>query len=110
MKLLCTITAAAALCLLTGCTGTNSQAKLQAEAKISEAEARHTALAKVPDGRIKEGELERENGHLQWSFDMATPGTKDITEVNIDALTGEVISVSKEKPEGEAAEKREDKD
>lgn len=102
--------AAASLCLLTGCSGTNSQTKLHAEAKISEADARRTALAKVPDGRIKEGELERENGHLQWSFDMATPGTKDITEVNIDAITGDVLSVSKEKAEGEAAEKREEKD
>jgi uncharacterized membrane protein YkoI len=107
MKRLYMTIAAASLCLLTGCTGTNSQAKLQAEAKISEADARRTALAKVPGGRIKEGELERENGHLQWSFDMATPGTKDTTEVNIDAITGDVLSVSKEKPEGEAAEKRE---
>jgi hypothetical protein len=36
---------------------------------------------------------------------MATPGSKDITEVNVDAITGEVISVGKESAQSEAKEK-----
>ena len=88
--------------------GKESEAKLKAEAKISEADARATAMAKVPNGTIKEGELERENGKLQWSFDISTPGTKDITEVNINAVTGELIGVSKETPEDQAKEGDED--
>jgi hypothetical protein len=33
---------------------------------------------------------------LIWSFDLTTPDTKDITEVNVDAITGDVVSVEKE--------------
>jgi len=41
---------------------------------------------------------------LIWSFDVATPNSKDITEVNVDAVTGEVVSVEKESAESEAKE------
>ena|SRR5579872_5917348 len=107
-------TALLALSLMAGCVGENeeSQAKLRAEAKVSEKDARELALSKVPGGKIKETDLEHEKGHLQWSFDVATPGSKDITEVNIDAITGEVLSVSKEAGEksekGEKEEKEKD--
>ena len=80
------------------------QAKLMAEAKVGRADAEKTALAKVPGGTIKEGELEKEKGKLIWSFDITTPDTKDITEVGVDAITGDVISVEKESAEGEAKE------
>jgi uncharacterized membrane protein YkoI len=88
----------------------DSPARLKAEAKISEAEARETAMRKVPNGTIKEGELERENGHLQWSFDIAVPGDKDITEVNVDAISGRVLNVAKEAAESEKAEKEKEKE
>src|SRR4051794_21460829 len=78
------------------------QAKLQAEAKVSRADAEKLALTKAPGGTIKEGGLEREKGKLIWSFDVATPGTKDITEVTIDAITGAIVSVDKETPKDEA--------
>jgi hypothetical protein len=80
------------------------QAELMAEAKVSRADAEKTALAKAPNGTIKEGELEKEKGKLIWSFDIATPDTKDITEVNVDAITGDVVSVEKEAAESEAKE------
>jgi uncharacterized membrane protein YkoI len=73
------------------------QAELQAQAKISKEQAQQTALAKAPSGTVKEGELEKEKGKLIWSFDIATPDSKDITEVNVDAITGEIVSVEKEK-------------
>jgi len=85
-----------------------SEAKLKAQAKISESAARAIAMKKAPNGTIKEGELEMENGKLQWSFDIATPGSKDITEVNINAITGEVISVAKESPSQQAKEKEDE--
>lgn len=78
--------------------------KLIREAKVNQKTAEHIALAKVPDRKIKDGELEKENGRLQWSFDLTTPDSKDITEVNIDAKTGVVISVQKESPESETRE------
>ena len=98
---------------LTGCVCTKGekhhnkeakQAKLMAQAKVSKDDAEKTALAKVPNGIIKEGELEKEHGKLIWSFDITTPDTKDITEVNVDAITGDVVSVEKESAENEAKE------
>lgn len=90
-----------------------SQAKLQAEAKISEADARITALAKVPAGTISSSELEKEHGKLIWSFDIAQADSKNITEVQVDAKTGKIVSTKMETPRHEAkeaaAEKKEGK-
>jgi len=98
-------------CGLAGCaTEEQKQAKLQAEAKISKADAEKIALGKTPGGTIKEGELEKEKGKLIWSFDIATPGTSDITEVQVDAITGEVVAVDKETAGQEAKEKKSEKD
>ena len=91
-------------CACEKCEKKDSEASLMSQAKISKETAQATAMAKVPNGTIKEGELEKENGKLQWSFDMATPDSKDITEVNVDAITGEVISAAKESASDEAKE------
>jgi hypothetical protein len=96
--------------LFIGCASEKSereeQAKLEAQAKISRADAEKAALAKVAGGTIKEGEIEKEKGKLIWSFDVATAGTKDITEVHVDAMTGEVVGMEKETAKDEAKEKR----
>ncbi len=104
--------------LLTGCVSEKcekqhqeaKQARLMAEARVSRADAEKIALAKAPNGTIKEGELEKEKGKLIWSFDITTPDTKDITEVNVDAMTGDVVSVEKESAESEAKEAGGEKD
>jgi uncharacterized membrane protein YkoI len=85
--------------LLAGCASEKEGADNSSQAKISKADAEKIAMAKVPNGTIKEAELEKENGHLQWSFDMAAPGQAEdtVTEVNVDAITGDVISVGTEK-------------
>jgi uncharacterized membrane protein YkoI len=72
---------------------------------ISRADAERAALAKVPNGVVKEGELEKEHGRLIWSFDIATPDSKDITAVHVDANTGDVVAVDHETAEQENAEK-----
>jgi uncharacterized membrane protein YkoI len=82
---------------------------LEAKAKISKKEATKIALAKVPGGKVKDAELEEEKGKLVWSFDIATKGSKDITEVMVDAITGEIVSVATETPEDQKKEKDEDK-
>ena len=84
------------------------QAQLEAQAKITKAEAQKIALDKVPGGTIKEGEIENEKGKLIWSFDIAMPGTKDIKEVNVDAMTGAVVDISTETVADQAKEKKED--
>jgi hypothetical protein len=118
MKIKIIICAALAAGLLTGCEtekcekcekhGENQPAKLMADAKISKETAQATALAKVPNGTVKDGELEKEKGKLQWSFDITTPDSKDIKEVAVDAMTGEVLSVETETPEDQAKEAAED--
>jgi Peptidase propeptide and YPEB domain len=101
---------ATSLALVSGCATHKSQSALEAQAKITKAQAQEIALAKVPNGTIKDAELEKENGKLQWSFDVATPDSKDITEVNVDALTGEVISAAKESAASEAREATQEND
>jgi uncharacterized membrane protein YkoI len=117
MKIKMIVCSALAASFLVGCVSDKcehhnkeaKQAKLMAEAKVSKDDAEKTALAKVPNGTIKESELEKEHGKLQWSFGVVTPDTKDITEVNVDAKTGAVISAGKESAESETKETTEEK-
>ena len=83
-----------------------SQAALKAEAKVTEQDARTTAVAKVPQGTVKSSTLEKEHGRLVWSFDIAQPATQVLTEVQVDARTGKVVSVEKETPAKEAREQK----
>ncbi|SRR5258706_14326710 len=93
--------------MIAGCaTEAQKAGKLEAQAKVTRADAEKTALAKVPGGTVKEGELEKEKGKLIWSFDISTPGSKDITEVQVSAITGEIVSVENESAEKEAKEKK----
>jgi len=87
-----------------------SEEALMAQAKITKVEAEKIALAKVPNGTIKEGELEKERGKLIWSFDISTPGTEDIKEVQVDAVTGAVVSVETETPAQQKKGSKKDKE
>ena len=86
-----------------------SEAELVKQAKITKAEAEQIALAKVSHGIVKSGEIEKEKGHLVWSFDIAQPGTHDITECLVDAKTGKIISTQTESPREQAKEAAADK-
>jgi predicted negative regulator of RcsB-dependent stress response len=86
-----------------------SQAELKAQAKITQAEAEKTALAKVPGGKIKAAELEKEHGKLIWSFDISMPKSKNITEIQVDAKAGKIVSTQVETPKDQAAEAAADK-
>ena len=87
----------------------DDQAALKAQAKITREEATKTALAKVPGGKIKTTELEKEHAKLVWSFDISMPKSKNITEVQVDAKTGKIVSVEVETPEQQAKEAAADK-
>ena len=91
------------------------QAALKTHATVSKGEAKKIALAEVKKrglhhAKIKEAELEQEKGLLVWSFDIATKGTKDITEVQVNAKTAAVVSVKTESASDEAKEKKEGKE
>ena len=91
---------------------------LKAEAKISKKTAIQIVLAKVPQGKVKEAELEKEHGRLVWSMDIAVPNTEDILEVQVDAKSADVVAIEIEsraaqekeaKAEHRAKEKKESK-
>ena len=73
-----------------------TQAALRAQASINQRQAGQAALAHTPGGAIKESALENDNGKLVWWFDIVMPGSKRITEISVDAMTGGVISVATE--------------
>lgn len=85
------------------------EAKLKAEAKFSEADAQKIALLKRPNGKIINSELEEENGYLVWSFDISKPDTKNITEIQVDAKTGKIVSTQIETPADQSKEAAVDK-
>ena len=84
-------------------------AALKQRAKITCEQARKTALAKVGSGRIKGAEIEEENGKLIYSFDIKKQKTSGIEEVQVDAVSGAIVSVEHEGRKQEAAEKAADK-
>jgi uncharacterized membrane protein YkoI len=92
------------IAIASGCASKSSQALLQSRAKVSQVDAIKVALARIPNGTVKDTELEEENGRLIWSFDFATPGTGDITEVQIDAITGLLVTVEVENSAQQAEE------
>lgn len=66
-------------------------------AKVSEAKAAAIALERVPNGKIRSLELEREHGTIIYSFEIKVAGKSGITEVNVNALTGRVGPLEHEK-------------
>jgi hypothetical protein len=62
----------------------------------------------VPHGTVKSSELENEGGKLIYSFDIEVTGKSGIEEVNIDAMTGDVLAVEHEDAKKEQEEAREE--
>jgi len=73
---------------------------------ISMQNARARALAVVPHGRIKSGELETEHGQLLYSFDIQVANRPGIEEVQISALDGRLLSRTHESAAAERREQR----
>jgi len=72
--------------------------ELRKQARITKHQAKKIALTRVKRGAIKCVELERENGVLIWSVDIAQPPKKDLTDVWVDATTGKITTVERETP------------
>ena len=83
---------------------------LLAQAKITPDSATKVAQARLPNGKIKSAEIEMEEGHLLYSFDMVVAGQPGIEEVQVDAKTGKVLGVEHEDAEAEAKEKAKEKE
>jgi uncharacterized membrane protein YkoI len=81
-------------------------AALKAKAKVSGDSAARIALAQVPNGSLRSGEIEREKGKLIYSFDLAVAGKPGIEEVHVDAITGAVVAREHETAAQERKESR----
>jgi hypothetical protein len=96
-----------------GCSvkATRLDADTRAMARVSEADARNTAMERVntQGARISSGGLEIEDGCLLYTYDIKVPGRGGAQEVIIDAGTGKVLAVEHESAAKEAAEKAADK-
>lgn len=69
-----------------------------AQAKITRDQAEATALKLVPRGSLLSGSLEKSKGRLTWWFDFSMPGTRNVKVIQIDAVTGVVVSNTMESP------------
>lgn len=79
------------------------------KAKINQEQASKIALKKCPNGTVDEGELEFEKGIMVWSFDIHQPDSKNVVEVQVNAVTGGVVDVAIETPADQAKEDAADK-
>lgn len=79
-------------------------ADLMQQAKITKARTEKIALAKVPGAKVESEEIKNEHNALVWSFDLVKTGSKDVTEVLVNARSGKIVSVSKETPSDRAKE------
>lgn len=59
---------------------------------LPQSRAESIALSQVPGGEVKSAEVEQEHGRLIWSVDIAMPASSDVSEIQIDAITGAVVS------------------
>jgi uncharacterized membrane protein YkoI len=94
------------LAVTTAALAANSASARTEHPRISMQAARASALALVPHGAIRSGELEREHGRLIYSFDIAVPNQTGIEEVQINAMTGRLVSRTHENPAAERQEVR----
>jgi predicted small secreted protein len=69
---------------------------LLAQATVRPEAALQTARAQVPGGQLREAEIEMERNRLVYEFEFTVEGQRGSREVNVDARTGEVISVKQE--------------
>lgn len=109
MKIVLSLVAALLFSLSNIASAEETRATLKAQAKVTQADAEKTALAKVPDGKIENSELEKEHGKLIWSFDISMPNSTNITEIQVDAKTGNIVSNKTETPKDQAKEAAADK-
>jgi hypothetical protein len=86
-----------------------SETELLQQVRVTKHQAKKIALARVRHGTIKCVELQKENGVLIWSVDIAQPPKKDLTDVWVDATTGKITAVEVETPNAEKEEVAEQK-
>jgi uncharacterized membrane protein YkoI len=76
--------------------GASQDAKADAKAptKVSEADARKTALASAKNGTVQSSKLVTEKGRQVWAFELRSENSPQVVVVHVDASSGRVVSRS----------------
>lgn len=77
----------------------NLSAEDRKSVKITYEQARAIALKRIT-GSVIDGELEKENGRLQYAFDIKD-AAGNVFDVEIDAMTGEILQAEKDDEDGD---------
>ena len=72
----------------------NAAPAAQAPTKISEADARKTALSAVASGSVQNAKLITDKGRQVWSFDLKSGASANAFNIQVDADTGRIVSKS----------------
>ncbi len=76
-------------------------------ARLPQSDAEDIARAKVPRGTVERSKLGWQYSKLVWNLEVSSPDTTDVTELQIDAVTGEIVSMDKVRAAKRLTEKRE---
>jgi uncharacterized membrane protein YkoI len=76
---------------------TAAPASAKEAAKITKNEAQHIALKSHPGARVTAATMETVEGKLVWAIEITGPKGKRITHVNVDAMSGHILSQTTEK-------------
>ena len=77
---------------------TAAAASAQEAAKITRNEAQHIALRNHRGARVMAAKMETVDGKPVWAIEVTDPKGKWITHVNVDAMSGRILSQKKETP------------
>jgi uncharacterized membrane protein YkoI len=72
----------------------DANADAKAHTKISEADARKTALASAPTRTVQRSRLVLDRGKQLWTFDLKSETSPLIIVIQVDANTGRMVSKS----------------
>jgi uncharacterized membrane protein YkoI len=66
----------------------------KAQTKVSEADARKTALASVPKGTVQSAKMATDKGRQVWAFELKGESSPNVVIVHVDANSGRIVSKS----------------
>jgi uncharacterized membrane protein YkoI len=66
----------------------------KAQTKVSEADARKTALASVPNGTVQSSKLATDKGRQVWAFELKGESSPNVVIVQVDASSGRIVGKS----------------
>ena len=78
--------------------GVHMDPALVAQATVTPDSAQAIALRQIPGGSIRSGEILRESGKLTYSFGIKVEGKTGLDRVQVDAMSGSIVSVKHESP------------